>query len=213
MYSEGGHSKSEILNLIHSLSRNYAKVLVQFERDLAEAKKSHIPIEFIENLQGQLAIIWLCQDVIIKAYFNINELQFVIKFGSKQKIRMMTYFSEINPNEISRRVACRNSDFETETQNRHKAIKQVDYLVESLKGCIFSLISQISISHSLQVHKASGTQYLSETENAKDEELLFLRPNQSLAYKILTALNESVIVILKVISKRRIFCRQTNSST
>ncbi len=173
-HAKGSDSKSIVFSLTHNLSRSLYKLLEQLEKDLVQTQESSVPIEFIQYLWEKLALISLCQDSIIKAYFSIDELPFVVEFGSEQNARLLNLVSEINPNHISRIIAGRNPDFESQKILRKKANEEINVFTDALRGCIYSTLSQVSIAQTLLDQNASGNYYLREIEASNCNEPLFL---------------------------------------
>ena len=152
------------VELFHSLSKSYHKVLTMFDRDKTEILSSDVKIGVINYFLIQIFLIRFIQESIIGILFSANQLRIVEDFGLKEVGRMTKLLSELHPNKLNHLVSVNNKDHKCYQKQYDKTNEISKLFVLEIMQSINSLYSQISISHFLMKQNISSIDYLEEVK-------------------------------------------------
>ena len=165
-------SSAEAAERAIAVSAGRLEALFQQKSDAAQNEP--IEIADLDLLWSLAAAIRLCHEAGHRALYSIDELSAAKELSERRALRFLNLSQALAPDSLARLCAQGAKDVASFTEARRLAFPQAETLVTGLRETVASISSQSELAAHLIESKVSGSGYLQEISEEKEQPLLFL---------------------------------------
>lgn len=171
-------SRSNKVNTAEAAERGLAtlagRLEVHFQQKSDVTQKGLMRSADMDLLWSLAAAIRLCHEAGLRALYSIDELEAAKQLAERRAERFLNLGQTLTPDTLARLCAQGAKDSTSYAEARRLALPQAEALVQGLRNSVASISSQSELAQELIERQHSGTAYLDEIANERNEPLLIL---------------------------------------